>query len=139
MSIKESLEEGYLQRITPDKELIEKELNEADYDFGRANKALEEEDYKWCTVKSYFSMFHSARAVLFSLGYREKRHFAIGAVLDDLREKGKLESRYVNDFKGAMSAREGADYHYSYSRDKAEYMVGMAEEFNRRMKKLLKA
>lgn len=82
-------------------------------------------------------MFHSARAVLFNLGFREKRHIAIVIILEDLNYKGKLETTYVNDFKAGISAREDADYHYSYSRESAEHMMEITGEFNERMKKLV--
>ncbi|MBI2126705.1 MAG: HEPN domain-containing protein [Thaumarchaeota archaeon] len=74
-------------------------------------------------------MFHAARAVLFGLGLREKRHFAIGVVLEDLNKKGKLESSFVNDFNAAVSAREGADYHYTYSKEAAQHSLPWQRSF----------
>ena len=65
-------------------------------------------------------MFHASRAVLFSLGFREKRHFAVQVVLEDLNKKGKLESIYLEYFGAAMEAREGADYRYVYSENIAK-------------------
>ncbi len=81
MNVQECIEQGYLRRVEPDRILIEKEMKEADYDLERANHALEEKDFKWCIVKSYYSMFHAAKAVLFSLGLKEKKHFAVQVVL----------------------------------------------------------
>ena len=80
-------------------------------------------------------MFHSAKAVLLKLGYMEKRHFAVSVVLEDLNKKGKLESKYINYFKAAMSSREEADYHYNYSEDIAEHSIKIAEEFSDKMEK----
>lgn len=57
-------------------------------------------------------MFHATRAVLFSLGLKERRHFAIRVVLEDLNAKGKLESRSISNFSAALGAREDADYIY---------------------------
>ncbi len=99
MDIEGCIREGFLARISPDSELVTKEFAEADYDLKAAEKAWEDKDCKWCIVKSYYCMFHAARAVLFGLGLREKRHFAIGVVLEDLNKKGKLESSFVNDFR----------------------------------------
>src|SRR3989339_583970 len=101
MDINEAIEQRFLLRIEPDKKLVDKELKESDYDFDKAEKAFKEEDYKWSIVKGYYAMFHAARAVLFNLGFREKRHFVVGIVLEDLNKKGKLESRFVNDFNAA--------------------------------------
>ena len=83
-------------------------------------------------------MFHSARAILFKLGLRERKHFVISVVLEDLNNRGKLESIYVNDFKAAISAREDADYHYSYSKESALHVLEIAEEFNDKMIELIK-
>ena len=137
MNIKQCLDKEFLKKIKPDKELSEKELNEANYDLEKAKKALDENDFKWSIVKSYYAMFHSAKAVLLNLGYKEKKHIAIIAVLEDLNKKGKLENKFLNYFKAAMSAREDADYHYSYSEEIAKYEYGCAKEFLEKMKKLI--
>lgn len=138
MDIKECLEKGFLKEIEHDEKLIKKEFEESKYDLGKAGNAFQEEDYKWCIIKSYYSMFHASRAVLFQVGYREKRHFAIGIVLEELNKNGKLESKYVNDFHAAVSSREDADYHYTYSKDTAEHTLTIAKEFLDRMKDLSK-
>ncbi len=138
MDIKDCLEQGFLKKIEIDEQLIEKEINESKYDLDKAEKALDEEDFKWSIVKSYYSMFHTARALLFKLGYSEKRHFAISVVLEHLNKNGMLESKYVNDFSAAISSREDADYHYTYSKEIASHNLSIAKEFFDRIKKLLK-
>jgi len=138
MKINELLQKGFITKIKPDKKLVEKELKEANYDLERANAALEQKDFKWSIIKSYYSMFHAAKAILFSLGLKERRHFAVGVVLEELSAEGKLKSKIINDFKASMSAREEADYRYIYSEDTARYLVDVAEEFLEEMKKLLK-
>lgn len=137
MDIKDCLEQGFLKKITFDEKLIKKELKEAIYDLERAKKAIQENDFKWSIIKSYYSMFHAAKSVLFKLGYMEKRHFAVSAVLEDLNKKGKIETKYLSYFSAALSAREEADYHYNYSKDIAMHNITMAEEFLEAMKKLL--
>lgn len=134
----ELLQKGFITKIKPDKKLVEKELKEANYDLERANVALEQKDFKWSIIKSYYSMFHAAKAILFSLGLKERRHFAVGVVLEELSAEGKLKSKIINDFKASMSAREEADYRYIYSEETARYLVDVAEEFLEEMKKLLK-
>ncbi|MEM5790532.1 MAG: HEPN domain-containing protein [Candidatus Aenigmatarchaeota archaeon] len=138
MEIKELLKKGYLSKIPVCKELIEKELKEAKYDLERAKVAIEQNDFKWAIIKSYYAMFHSARALLFSMGLKERRHFAVAIFLEKLSKDGKLESRYVDDFRAAMACREDADYRYVYSIDTANYIIELAEEFLSRIKKLIK-
>jgi len=136
MDVESCLREGFLQPIKVERDLIEKEFEEAKYDLGKAERAVEEDDFKWSIVKSYYSMFHAARAVLFSLGLKERRHFAIRIVLEDLNAKGKLESKFVSDFSAALGAREDADYRYTYSQETATYLLKAAGNFLTRVKKL---
>jgi uncharacterized protein (UPF0332 family) len=136
MEIKDLVEIGMIKKIEPDKELVDKEFKEADYDIEKARIALEEKDYKWTIVKAYYSVFHAAKAILISRGYNEKAHIGIAEFLNILSKEGKLESRYVVDFKAAMSARQGADYQYDYSEEKAKAIISLAEEFIDRMEEL---
>lgn len=137
MNLKDCLERRYLIKSKPDKELSDKELNESRYDLDKAVKAFEDEDYKWCIVKCYYAMFHAAKSILFKIGYIEKRHIAALIVLEDLSIKGKIENRFVIDYKAAMSAREDADYNYSYSKETAEHDLRICKEFLEMVEKLL--
>lgn len=138
MDLEKCIEKGHLQRMPPDEELTQKELMESRYDLESAREAIEKEDFKWTIVKSYYSMFHSARGLLFSIGLKERGHFAVTVALEDLYKKGKIESKYVAQFSSAMSAREDADYRYTYSRETAEAILEAAEEFTERIKEMLK-
>jgi len=139
MDLEELVKANYVQKIQPAQDLAEKEFHEADYDLGRAETAFQEKDYKWTIVKAYYAVFHSAKGIMFLMGFREKTHFAVGEFLDFLSKKGKLESRYVSDFKTCMGARQAADYDYEYSEIIANDIFEIAEEFVERMKKLKKA
>ncbi len=138
MDIQDCLDKHYLIKVERDKNLIKKELEESVYDFKKAIKAFKDKDYKWTIIKCYYSMFHSAKAICFRLGYREKRHFALLIVLEELNKEGKLESKFVNDFSAMLSLREGADYRYNYSKERAENSLEIAREFNPEMKQILK-
>jgi len=138
MEIEEWIKKDYLEKIIPDEKLVKKEFDEAEYDLKKAKLALQEVDYKWCIIKAYYSMFHAAKGVLFSLGLREKKHFVVGIMLENLAKRGKLEFKFVNDYRGAMLAREEADYRYVHSKDTAEYLIEVAKEFQMKMKELLK-
>ena len=129
MDINECIEKRFLIKGNPDEELSRKEFNEAEYDLEQARKSFEDEDYKWSIVKCYYSMFHAAKAILYSLGYVEKKHVAVIIVLEELNKQGKIEMRFVNDFKAAITAREDADYHYSYSKEIAEIELQNSSDF----------
>lgn len=134
MNIDECLEKEYLKKIEIDEKLITKEFNEADYDLESANRAYNSGDNKWCIVKCYYSMFHAAKGVLFKLGYKEKKHIAVLIVLETLNKDGKLEGKFITNFRAAMKAREDADYNYTYSSETASYDLEITEEFVNAMK-----
>ncbi len=136
MDVDDLVSKGHLSRIAPASDMAEKEWKESDSDLQEAEKELGSKGYKWAIIKAYYAMFHSAKAVLFLLGLKERSHFALGEMLGILSREGKLEASYVNDFKAAMSAREGADYHYAHDQKTAEEMVAMADGFAKRMRKL---
>lgn len=138
MDVGSLIEKGYLERIGVDEKLVQKEFNEAEYDLEKAKLALRGKDFKWTIIKAYYSMFHAAKAVLFSMGLREKRHFVVGIILEKLSKRGKLQFRFVDDYKGAMMAREDADYRYIHTKEAAEYVIDMAEGFLGKMRKVSK-
>lgn len=125
---------GHLARVKPDKALAEKEWKESELDLGEARKELRSGSSKWATVKAYYSIFHAAKAVLFLLGLKERSHYRVFAALEILSKEGKIESNYVSYFMAAMSAREGADYHYDYEEKTAKETVEIADNFVKRMK-----
>ena len=129
---------GSLARIEPSPELCEKEMEESEYDLQAARRCLSENDAKWSIIKSYYSMFHGAKGVLFLIGFREKTHRGVADALDVLCREGKLESGFANDFRAALGAREGADYSYKHPKETAESLLEMADEFCARMRKLAK-
>jgi hypothetical protein len=66
------LEERKLQRIQAKKDVVLKEIASAEYDLEKSKNSFEEEDYKWTIVQAYYSMFHAARALIYSKVPREK-------------------------------------------------------------------
>lgn len=138
MNLEDCLKEGFLKKIKIDKREIEKEIGESEKDILDAKDSLNNEKYKWSIIQIYYSMFHAAKAVALSVGYKERRHFAIEVVLRELVKNRVLDSRFLNDFKSAMFAREEADYDSVYSKERAEEMLDIAEEFNKKMRGVIR-
>jgi uncharacterized protein (UPF0332 family) len=138
MNIDTLIDAGYVSKVTPAKDLAEKEFVESDYDLKSAKSELTSGNWKWSIVKAYYSMFHAARGVLFLSGLKEKSHFAVAEVMEAFVKEGKIESKFANYFRAAMSAREGADYHYKHPKHTAEEMILYAEEFCETMKMIAK-
>ncbi|MEW6328880.1 MAG: HEPN domain-containing protein [Candidatus Micrarchaeota archaeon] len=134
------LKKGKLVKAKPETDLIEKELKEAELDLASAGKSIKEKNPKWTTVQAYYSMFHSARALVLSKGYREKSHYCLLIALGELFvSDGILEKKYANLFRDSMNLREDADYGMIYSEETAGRMVADAESFLKEAKRILKA
>jgi uncharacterized protein (UPF0332 family) len=84
-------------------------------------------------------MFHSARALLYSQGYREKSHRALlTAIREVFLRSGELGNDLIEDLSNAMDLREEADYGMTFSETGAEEVVEKARNFMQRVKEILK-
>lgn len=112
------------------KGLVLKELGLADSDLKFANVSFKEENYKWATIQAYYSMFHSARALIYSKGYRERSHYCLNIAIRTLFvSEGKLSVTLVEALQLGKTLRENADYYGEFSKEAAEQMLENAEEF----------
>lgn len=136
---KECIEEGKLVKIGVQKDLIEKEIAAAAFDLKSAQKSLAEKNPKWATVQAYYSMFHTAKALVLSKGYREKSHACLSIALKALFiDEGLLEMRHFEHFRNCMNLRHDADYGLIYSDETAKEVVAQAGEFLAAAQKILK-
>jgi uncharacterized protein (UPF0332 family) len=78
------------------KDLVSKELDQARADYDSARDSFDRGIFKWSTIQSYYSMFHSARALLYAQGYRERSHYCLIVAMRALYvEKGSLSHRLL--------------------------------------------
>ncbi|OGL45930.1 MAG: hypothetical protein A2149_01235 [Candidatus Schekmanbacteria bacterium RBG_16_38_11] len=83
-------------------------------------------------------MFHAARALIYSKGYREKSHYYLLVALQALFvDEGLLEEELTKDFHTAMVLREGADYHGEFSKEGAESSIESATKFLQKAEAIL--
>lgn len=135
---KSCLEKKRIIPFSKGKSLVNKELRNARDDLEDARFGLTHNRYKWSTIQGYYSMFHSARALLFSKEYREKSHYCLYAALKELFVKNsELDADYVEDFRNAMVLREDADYRTKFSKSGATAVLNKAEAFLKEAKKIL--
>lgn len=132
------LAERKLVKIQPDSALVAKELTEAEADLLSARNSFSVGGWKWATVQAYYSMFHTAKALVLAKGYREKSHkcllFALRYLYSD---KNILELHFISEFEETMGARTDADYGLAYSKTSASVSIKNAENFLKRAKELL--
>ncbi|OIO42814.1 MAG: hypothetical protein COY75_03765 [Nitrospirae bacterium CG_4_10_14_0_8_um_filter_41_23] len=132
------LKKNKIRRFAQGKSLVEKELDTAAKDFSEARESLEREKFKWATIQAYYSMFHSARALLYDKNYREKSHYCLIIALKSLYvETGKLSISFIEGLQRGKRLREDADYYNDWSKIGAEEMVNMAKEFLEAVKTLV--
>ncbi len=132
------LEERKIIKMRPDTALVAKEITAARGDLKEARESLSLKKSKWATIQGYYSLFHSARALLFDKGFREKSHHALFVAIRELYA-GKIERSLIQEFEHAMYLRQEADYGLKFSERGAHDVIETAEKMIDRAKDILKA
>lgn len=119
-----------LVKFASARKLTSREMESAGEDLRDAKDSLNRGKDKWATIQAYYVMFHTARALLYSEGYREKSHYClIVAMRAIFVEKGMLDVRLVEALQTAKVLRENADYENEFSKQSAKGLAEKAEEF----------
>ena len=108
--------------------MVKKELREAESDLAAARESLRAQDDKWATIQAYYSIFHAARALLYTKGYDERGHRALLAAVRVLYSK-EVSTELLDAFEDAIGLREAADYGSVYSGEGAGAVAETAGEF----------
>ena len=131
------LTERKLMRAQIGKEMVLKEIEAAQADLQDAEDSLQQNKFKWATIQGYYSMFHSARALLFSKGFREKSHYALMLAIRVLFSN-ELESCLIRQFEEGMALRQEADYGLKFSETGTLETINGAEKLLSKAKEILK-
>ena len=127
IDFEQCLREGRIVRIDLTAPMIEKEINAAQLDLVTAEDSLSRDNAKWASVQAYYSMFHSAKALVIWKRYREKSHWCLLIALRELLVRtGELDEDLADDFELAMGVRQDADYELDYNMVTAGRVVGKA-------------
>ena len=138
-SFKKCLENKKILPSPYAKKLVSRELDTAKDDLKEAQESFERCGYKWSIIQSYYSMFHTARALLYHKGYKERSHFCLAVAMEALYVETRiLTPKHLNAFRKAMSLREDADYSSEFSTEGAKVIVESAMEFLKEAEKILK-
>lgn len=128
-----------LVRFAEARNLVNKEIAESLADLEEAKDRFANGRYKYCTTTAYYAMFHAARALVCSQGYRERSHWCLLVAVEELFAKtGLLEMRLVRALAQAMSLRQDADYAAEYSQTGAQKSLTTAKEFIQKAQEILK-
>ena len=113
---KDCLKKGKIKKFSRGKNLTGKELKLAKEDLNSARKSFNDENYRWCIIQVYYSMFHSARSLLYLENYREHSHCCLNHAIRELYVKtGKIDVFFIEALSEAKNLREAADYYGDYS------------------------
>lgn len=135
----ECLKKGKIRKFSRGKALVSKELGLALSDYNTAGESFERENYKWCTIQTYYSMFHSARALLYCNNLREKSHFCLIEAIRALYvDKGLLGYWLIEALQKAKRLREEADYYGEFNQENARDLLSKAKEFLDKTRDILK-
>jgi len=119
--------------------LASKELETASADLETARKTYKEADYKWATIQIYYSMFHSARALLYAKNLREHSHYCLIAAIKTLYvETKQIPVYFLEGLQEAKNLREEADYYNRWSQAGCKKLLKLAEEFLHKAESLIK-
>ncbi|MBT9132274.1 MAG: hypothetical protein DDT32_01754 [Syntrophomonadaceae bacterium] len=80
--LKECLEKRKLVRFPLAKKLVGREIEQAKEDLTDSKDSLKVKKYKWATIQAYYSMFHTARGLIYQKGYREKNETSLFLIAD---------------------------------------------------------
>jgi len=127
-----------LVKFAAAKKLSAKEIGAAREDLRAAQDSLKKKGGKWATIQAYYAMFHAARALLYSRGYREKSHYCLIVSMRVLFvDAGLIDAGFVEAFHLAKVLRENADYENEFSVKSARVLVDKAGKFVERAQDVL--
>ena len=137
-AFQECLRKGKIRKFAGAKTLVSKELKISKDDIAAASHSLKEGNVKWATIQAYYSMFHAARALIYSAGYRERSHYCLIVAVKSLFVlEGLLDINLVEAIEVAKTLRENADYDNEFSKAAAEALLDKAEKLLKRTEEIL--
>jgi uncharacterized protein (UPF0332 family) len=126
----ECIKKGKIKQFSRGVALAPKEIEAAKSDLERARKTHQEGDCKWATIQIYYSMFHSARALLYAKNLREHSHYCLIAAIKTLYvETKQISMSLLEALQEAKNLREEADYYNRWSQTGCEKLLKFAEDF----------
>lgn len=136
---KDCLKKNKIKPFSRGSSLVSKELKIAKSDLEVAKENFTNRHFKWAIIQSYYSMFHSARALIYAENYRERSHYCLIVAIRALYvEKRKLSFSFVESLERAKTLRENADYYGDFSQSGAENLINKAGEFLEKANEILK-
>ncbi len=88
--LKECFEEGLLKRTEPNEQLAKQNLLQAEHFLEEADKLIDAEIKDMALIALYNCFFHSARAILFKDGIKERSHYCLSKYIEEKYQQKEL-------------------------------------------------
>jgi len=137
-NFEDCLKTGKIKKFSRGKILSSKEIRLAEEDLRTAEKSFKDKNYRWCIIQIYYSMFHSARALLYFENFRERSHYCLNQAIRELYVKqGRIDVFFLEALLEAKNLREAADYYGDYSDVNTEKLLKRAEKFIKKAREII--
>ncbi|MEF9437592.1 MAG: HEPN domain-containing protein [Candidatus Mariimomonas ferrooxydans] len=138
-SYKDCIAKGLLRKIPASKDKASRSIRKSEKWLEEAEKTFKSGAFGSSVLASYLVMFHSARAILFFDGFREKSHACVARYFEEKYIKtGKLENKWLELLDYHREVRHNDQYSLSFfsTKDEAKVALESASQFLQRMKRL---
>ncbi|MFH1544904.1 MAG: HEPN domain-containing protein [archaeon] len=140
MNIEECIEQGLLVESKPDLEKAESSVEMAQHKLEIAETEFKYKLFESAIISAYASMFHSARALLFRDGFKERSHFAVYVYVSE-KYSSKIERKYLSELNFLRLQRHelmyGLGKHIKLQKSEADTTIKIANGFLQAIKKIL--
>lgn len=140
MNIEDCLKEGLLVKSKQDSEKAKSSVEMAEHKLEIAEKESENSLFESAVVSAYASMFHSARALLFRDGYKERSHYAVFVFVSE-KYSSRIERKYLGELNSLRLQRHELMYGLEKSAEvreaEAESSIVLAKGFLESVKKII--
>ena len=137
-NFEDCLKTGKIKKFSRGKILSPKEIRLAEEDLKIAKKSFKDKNYRWCIIQIYYSMFHSARALLYFENFREHSHYCLNKAIRELYVKqGRIDVFFLEALLEAKNLREAADYYGDYNDVNTKKLLKRAERFIEKAKEII--
>lgn len=128
----------HLQKTDPDIDKCKKSLEMSRQQLVKANSIFKMHIYDVAVTVGYNALFHSARALLFKDGYKDRSHWGIVEYLR-LKYEDKLTEQVIKKLDTFRLLRHSITYGLESedNREEAEELLKFAEKFLEAVEKLI--
>lgn len=140
MNLNDCLEQGLLVKTKADPAKAKSSLEMAKHKLELSQTEFEHDIFEGAIINAYASMFHSARALLFKDGFKERSHFAVYVFVSE-KYGNQIERKYLSELNALRLTRHELMYGLEKSAEvqesNADTAIKMAEGFLDAVRKIV--